>query len=404
MTESLAEQNGRIHGEPRKLEDGVFHVTDLLREPAALLYDRYTGVEDPEGVPPWLSVRGRKLEEAALDMMGLPETARDREIEYVVPLSEDEPLTDEIKRGHARIVGHPDYLADTPTGHGPTGIELGEIKSQLGTDDHARRDQALEQALTYAGLHNRQEGGRRVERVRVVMAGLYEIDDSETVPVRDVATDPIVEYLEAKARTLHRAIQDGDRGACEAFDAEHDPPTSRDDPVAVTPIADGDLGGACDELMAAAVLKSWAEDVYDEHRERYQATVEDWHEDAGEPGWEDYREDAKRKAPRLGGTIGIVTKTVEEVVAPDILEPKQETVEELRDEWETVKEEAIQEARTEHADLLESLREAEKDLDCAREQATVQRKEPNYVRAWKPNDVVPERAARLLLDDEGGEG
>lgn len=384
MATSLAEERGQIHGAPRQLEDGTYHVTDLLRRPAALLYDWYTGREQPDGIPPWLARRGEALEEAALDMMGIPEGARQPEIRYSVPDSD------------ATITGHPDYIQRVDGV-----VEVGEVKSQLGTDDDARRDLAVEQALAYAGLENRlgdqlEEGGVRVERVRAVMAGLYDIDDTETVPVRDLTTSPIVDYMEAKARFLHEAIEAGDRTLVEEFD-EQRPPTSEDG-YSVTPIADGELGETCDRIVAASILKSYVEDVYDGLRDQYQATAEQWHEDAGEPGWDDV--ETKRYAPRLGGTVNVVCRTVKEIQDSDKLDRYRDDLGEMDEEWEQVQEDALADLRAEHADLLESILDKRKEVQRLEEQLTVERKEPSYARAWKPGDASVQDALGVLFDDE----
>lgn len=425
MVLSPAEKHASVLGAPRQVRPGIYHYTDLLRKQGETIAKWHVGKEAPTGIDGYLAERGNRSEDACLNAMGVPDGVRDPEVNL------------DLDNG-AVVTGHPEYVAICvviepvdgdpferiihPESAPPDLLdeyewwwEVGEAKSDLHDDDPDKRTDALDQGLGYTDLiHKGAEvtlgDGTVLDpdldaewRVRPILGGLYDIGDRKHYPADQDVREDIGDYVVEKSRHVHESIESGDLSIVAAFDGQHTVFGSNSDGWTPTPVAEGELGGVCDRIVAASMLKSYAEDVYDEERARYQATAEEWFEDADAPSWEAFRDSCKRYAPRLGGTVNVVCETVTETQESDKLDQYRDALEGLEAEWEEIQEDALADLRAEHADLLESIQDQRKEVERLEEQLTVERKEPSYARAWKPGDKTVQDALNVLFD-EGGDG
>lgn len=404
---SLAQPRLKLMGAPREVKPGVYHVTDLLRRPARTIAAWHLGEEAPSGIDGWLAARGSGLEDPALDVMGIPDGCRQPEI-YL-----------DLEDG-AAVTGHPDYVCGLVEDEPPQAIhplheddydllEMGEAKSQLGTDDPARRDLAVEQALTYIGLLAMgadlyldgvpMGGPVSIGQVRPVMAGLYDLDDSEPEPVNADAARSLAEYIAEKARVVHEAVQEQDLSISEAFDAER--PPRIEDTQGPPPVAEGEEAEIADETILAKVAMDHLEDTYDGGRERFEETWREAWRDAGEPCLSEADLETRLAAP-CGARLQLWTQTETVVHESSTLEQLEDKRDELEHKLEQVKQQAIEEVLEENSELVAELDQVENELAEEREACTETRKVPHYVRCVGHGDLDPRDALKQLVDGDGG--
>lgn len=406
---SLAQPRLKLMGAPRDTKPGVYHTTDLLRKPARTIAAWHLGKEAPEGIDGWPAKRGKALEEAAMDVMGIPEPCRQPEIWL------------DLEDGGS-IVGHPEYVAGIVQGEPYEAVhpwqesdydhlEMGEAKSQMRADDPARQDLAIEQALGYDGLIRLGgelhldgvpwledvHGPLNIEQVRPIMAGLWDLEDDEaTQTVNPAASKALAEYMVEKARAVHEAVQKKDLSIAEAFDAER--PPRIEDAQGPPPIADGEEAKVAEETILAKVAMDYLEEeFYDDGRDRFLARWEEQWEEAGEPCLSEADLETRIASP-TGGRVQLWTRTEKEVYPSDTLEELREQKQELEAELEEKKQAAIEEALEENQDLVAELDQVNEELEAEKEACTEEKKVPHYARVCGHGDLDPREALQQLVD------